>query len=83
MPASKIVPTQEKTVAVIVNAESDIPKNVKRYRKNILKTSKENPKVARFITSIIKRGKNIDALKSIEPEKYLPRKSFVRVIPRL
>ena len=83
IPASKIVPTQAKIVAVIVNAERDTTKNVKRYKKNVSKITKEKPKAPRFAMSIIKSGKNIDALKSIAPAIYLPKKSFVRVIPRL
>ena len=70
-------------MAVIVKDESDTTKNVKRYKKNTLKISKEKPKAPRFAISIMKSGKNIDALKSIAPAIYLPKKSFVRVIPRL
>ena len=82
-PASKTVPTQAKIVAVIVNAERETTKNVKRYKKKTLKISNEKPKTPRFTMSIIKSGKNIEALKRVAPEIYLPKKSFVRVIPRL
>jgi hypothetical protein len=50
-PASKIVPTQAKIVAVIVKAEIPTIKKAKRYKKKQLNTAAENPKAARFIIS--------------------------------